>query len=163
MIPLTIFLPAKLAIKVSENMVTVKYSHAPNLIVMLARGGAIKIIAAIPRTVPINEKTTPTPSALPPSPLSANGRPSKQVAIEEGVPGIFNKIADTKPPDIPPIYKATKEAIPMVVGIEKVIGSIIAMAIVAVSPGIAPKIIPMPVHKKINTMLIGSDITALIP
>ena len=29
--------------------------------------------------------------------------PSKQVATEEGVPGIFNRIAEIKPPEIPPM------------------------------------------------------------
>jgi len=44
----------------------------------------------------------PMPKALPPSPFSAIGPPSKVVATEEGVPGIFNKIAEIRTPEVPP-------------------------------------------------------------
>ena len=74
----------------------------------LASSGATKTKTRSPKMVPQKENTTPTPKALPACPFIAIGRPSKQVAIEDGVPGMFSKIADIKPPDIPPTYKATK-------------------------------------------------------
>src|SRR5690625_2891277 len=112
--PLLIELPAKLAINVSENKVTLKYSQGPNLIVSFASWGATKIKAAILNIVPMAENTIPTPIAFPASPFKAIGLPSKQVAIEEGVPGILSKIAEINPPEIPPIYKATNIEIPAV-------------------------------------------------
>ena len=101
--PFAVDLPARLEISVKAKSVTPKYSHGPKRIVSAARGFEMTTIAAILKTVPINELNIPTPSALPASPFSASGLPSNVVAIEAGVPGIFSKIAETNPPDVPPI------------------------------------------------------------
>ena len=52
--------------------------------------------------VPIQEEVVATKIARPPFPLFANGNPSKAVAAEAGVPGIFRRIADWQPPDTAP-------------------------------------------------------------
>src|SRR5699024_9678885 len=70
------------------------------------------------------------------------GYPSNVVAIEEGVPGIFISVAEINPPDIPPIYNPIKREKPTIGSIPKVIGKHNAIAIVALRPGIAPKVIP---------------------
>ena len=62
--------------------------------------------------VPKKENTTPVPNALPASPLSAMGFPSKQVATEEGVPGMLSRMAEIRPPEMPPMYRAMSMEIP---------------------------------------------------
>ena len=57
----------------------------------------------MPKIVPRKEKKMPTPRAFPASPFAARGYPSKQVATDEGVPGIRSRIAATRPPEMPPI------------------------------------------------------------
>ena len=47
----------------------------------------------------------------PPSPRWPMGKPSTAVAAEAGVPGIFIRIADWQPPEIEPMYTATKDRI----------------------------------------------------
>ena len=96
-------LPVREAISVSAKKVTEKYSHGPNFKVSLASTGDAKIITATPISVPTSDANTEIPSAFPASPLRAIGDPSKVVAIEAGVPGILRRIAEIKPPDIPPI------------------------------------------------------------
>ena len=44
--------------------------------------------------VPIHDEVVATKIAKPPFPLLANGNPSRAVAAEAGVPGMFNRIAD---------------------------------------------------------------------
>ena len=84
----------------------------------------------------------PAPSAFPAWPFRAMGAPSKVVATEEGLPGILISTAETSPPEIPPIYRAINRANAVVESIPKVRGRQRAMAIVPVSPGIAPKTRP---------------------
>ena len=91
-----------------------KYSKGPNLIAISASGGEIKIRASRLMMVPKKENTMPTPSAFPASPFKAIGRPSRQVAMEAGVPGIFSRIAEIRPPEIPPIYNAVRTEMPCV-------------------------------------------------
>ena len=62
--------------------------------------------------------------------------------MEEAVPGIFKRIAEIKPPEIPPIYTATSVFIPMDGVILKVRGKNKATAMDAESPGMEPNIIP---------------------
>ena len=88
---------------VSAKIQTPKYSTAENFNVIFARDGATKIRIIKEISPPMKENTTPVPSAFAASPFFAIGAPSKQVAIEEEVPGIFNRIAEINPPDIPPI------------------------------------------------------------
>ena len=129
----------------------------------LANNGDITISKSTPTTVPMNENTTPTPNALAACPFSAKGRPSKQVATEDGVPGIFNSIAEIKPPEIPPIYNAINIEIPCVDVIVYVTGRNITIAIVAVKPGIEPNIIPTMTPIAINNITKGSLNTFIIP
>ena len=118
------------------------------------------IIRAIrPKMVPRNEKKMPVPSAFAPSPLRAMGAPSNAVTIEAGVPGIFSRIEETRPPEIPPMYSAISSAMALLSLIAKVIGRQMVTAIVAVSPGIAPKILPIRVPAATSTMLSGSPNT----
>lgn len=65
--------------------------------------GAQKVRMMKENTEPRKEKTMPKPRARIPSPFFAMGYPSKVVAMEEAVPGIFSRIAEIRPPEIPPI------------------------------------------------------------
>jgi hypothetical protein len=101
----------------------------------------------------MNENTIPTPSALAASPRSLKGCPSKVVATELPVPGIFNKIADISPPDVPPMYSAHSIEKASTGSMPKVSGKQSATPSVAVMPGSAPKRIPSAVPSNIMTML----------
>ena len=101
--PFTIEPDERVAIRVSEKMAMPKYSCGPKLSATLASQGAMKISAAMLKMVPRKENTTPTPSALMPSPLSIIGPPSKVVAIEDGVPGILSRMAEISPPEVAPM------------------------------------------------------------
>jgi len=101
--PFTIEPVDSVAIRVSEKIAMPKYSCGPKLSAALASQGAMKISAAMLNMVPRKENTTPTPSALAPSPFSIIGPPSKVVAIEDGVPGILSRIAEIRPPEVAPM------------------------------------------------------------
>ena len=58
--------------------------------------------------VPRKLKTTPTPSAFAACPFRTRGCPSKQVATEEGVPGMRRRIAEMRPPEIAPMNRAMR-------------------------------------------------------
>ena len=91
---------------------------------------------------PMNENTIPIPKAFPASPLSTIGYPSKVVAMEAAVPGIFNSIAEIKPPEAPPINNPIIIATPFTASNVYVIGRHKATAIAVFNPGTAPNIIP---------------------
>ena len=93
-------------------MAIAKYSCGPKLKAILANVGAMNTSAAILSMVPMKENTTPTPSALTPSPFIIIGPPSKVVATDAGVPGIFSRIAEINPPEVPPMYNATSSDMP---------------------------------------------------
>ena len=40
------------------------------------------------------------------------GEPSKVVATEEGVPGIFSRMAEIRPPEVPPTYSPISMPMP---------------------------------------------------
>ena len=61
--------------------------------------------------VPRKLNTTPMPSALDAWPRFAIGWPSKQVATEEGVPGMCSRMAEMRPPEIAPINRAISSVI----------------------------------------------------
>ncbi len=113
----------------------------------------MNINAMIDTPPPKNEKTIPRPRAFPACPFSAIGWPSKVVAIDAAVPGIFIKIADIRPPENPPIYTPISNASPSDITILKVIGKNNAIAIVVERPGIAPKIRPTMTPPSINATL----------
>ena len=101
--PLTIESPHKAETNVSEKRAIEKYSNTPKLKEIAPNTGVRKHKTRTPIMVPIKENTIETDSAFHASPLSAIGPPSNTVATEAGVPGIFKRIADINPPDIPPI------------------------------------------------------------
>ena len=105
-------LPVRVITSESEKIASAQYSKGPNLIATDARSGEIIIRSPTPISVPTSEKVTPVPRAFAPRPFSAIGLPSKQVATDDGVPGIFKSIAEIRPPEIPPIYNATSIDIP---------------------------------------------------
>ena len=154
--PLTISLPASEMTSDREKMDRAQYSNAPNLMATAARYGAMMIRAIRPKMVPRNEKKMPVPSALAPSPLRAMGAPSKAVTIEAGVPGMFSRIEETRPPEIPPMYRAISRAMARLSLIAKVMGRQIVTAMVAVRPGMAPKMVPIRVPTATRTTLNGS-------
>ena len=139
---MAIDLPDKLAMSVNENTAMAKYSYGPNFRAIVESGGARKISAKTLSKPPQNENTMPIPNAFPASPRLAIGDPSKQVATEEGVPGILIKIAEIRPPETPPTYKPINSEIAAVISMPKVSGMQSATAMVAVKPGMEPKIIP---------------------
>ena len=155
--PFQILSPAIDPIMVSAKRQIAKYSCGPNFSATLASCGAIKIKATIEITVPRKEYKIPTPNAFPACPCSAIGAPSNVVATEDGVPGILRRIAEIKPPDVPPTYSAISIAIPFNAPIPYVMGRQSATAMVDVNPGIEPKMMPIitpSAHRRIVNGLI---------
>ncbi len=138
-----------------EKIASAQYSYAWNFSAKLHSTGDSTISRIRPMIVPMKENTTPVPSAFPASPLSAIGFPSKQVATEEGVPGIFSRMAEIRPPEIPPMYSAISMEMPCEEVTEYVTGRNMTTAIVAVRPGIEPKMIPTMVPSATRAMVSG--------
>ena len=111
---------------------------------------------------PTKEVRIPTPRALPASPLSAMGPPSNTVAMEDAVPGIFSRMAEIRPPEMPPRYRPTKRAMPFMGSMPKDMGRNRISAIDADSPGIEPKIMPMTTPIKISARQKGFSRTIWI-
>jgi hypothetical protein len=83
------------------------------------------------------------------------GYPSQVVIKDDGVPGMFMRMAVMRPPDMPPTYIETRSASPTVGAMEKVKGIIKVTHKTAVSPGMAPKIMPINIPRTITTHIIG--------
>ena len=111
MMPLTMLPLDSVAIMVREKMAMEKNSKGPKLIATRAIWGAINISMTVENIVPRKLNTTPKPSALAACPFLAIGWPSKQVATEEGVPGMCSRMAEIRPPEIAPINKAISSVI----------------------------------------------------
>ena len=79
-----------------------KYSQYPNFREKVAMGPEIRTSTRPPIRPPIREANVPRTSALEGWPALAMGAPSKQVTIEDGVPGIFSRMAEIRPPEIDP-------------------------------------------------------------
>ena len=75
--------------------------------------------------------------------------------MEEGVPGIFKRMAEINPPEMPPMYSPTSSARPMVGSMLKVMGKNSTTAMVAERPGIEPKIMPSMVPAQIRARQAG--------
>ena len=60
----------------------------------------------VEKMVPRKLNTTPAPRALAAWPLATMGWPSKQVATEDGVPGMRSRMAEIRPPEIAPMNRA---------------------------------------------------------
>ena len=101
--PLIMLVPARAAIIERAKRHTPKYSMAENFRVICATEGATNISTRKENRPPRKENTTPVPRALPASPFLAMGEPSKQVAMEEEVPGMLMRMAEIRPPEIPPM------------------------------------------------------------
>ena len=84
----------------------------------LAKMGEINNMAMPLMLPPKKEYNVPIPRALAASPFCAMGYPSNTVATDEGVPGIRMSIAAINPPEMPPTYSATRNAIPCMDGNE---------------------------------------------
>jgi hypothetical protein len=139
-----------------------KYSHGPKPIARDESTGHRVKSATELKTPPKNDAKVPMASASVDLPFNVNGYPSNVVATAAAVPGIRNSIADTRPPETPPIY------IPIIIhtvgmtSIAKVNGSTKATAIGVFSPGIAPNVIPMTVPRKINARFVGVKTLVII-
>ena len=96
-------------------------------------------------------KKTPRP----PSPRCPMGNPSTAVAADAGVPGILINMADWHPPEIAPIYTATRDRI-AISGASRYVSPVkSATAIVAVRPGNIPTTSPKNTDTAITNRLIG--------
>src|SRR5665648_53333 len=144
-----------LAMVLNPKTETAKYSCGPNLSANRLSKGAVVLRKIKPIVPPIKEEIRAVPIAFAANPFLAKGRPSNVVAIEEGVPGIPNSIAEYKPPEIAPTYIAHKIANARLPTIVKVRGVISAIAIVAFKPGIAPMIKPPTTLKNIKKNVTG--------
>jgi hypothetical protein len=91
------------------------------------------------------------------------GPPSKTVATDAGVPGIFKRIAEIKPPEMPPIYNPINREIPLIADIPKDNGRNRHTAITADKPGMEPKMMPMNTPAQINRRQVGEERTDITP
>ena len=73
--------------------------------------------------------------------------------MDEGVPGIFSRIAEIRPPEVAPMNSATSSDRPACGPMVKVSGRHRATAMVADRPGTAPKTIPMATPTAISIMM----------
>ena len=96
---------------------------------------------------PTKDAVIPKPSALPGFPACAIGYPSKVVMIEAGVPGILSNVAVIKPPLMAPTYMLISRMNALIGSMLNVSGSVNAINIAPVNPGMAPTIIPKIVPK----------------
>ncbi len=132
----------KADIRVKPKTASQKYSTGPNASATLASGGAKISKKSAPTRPPTTDARQARVMARSPSPRFAIGNPSKVVAMADGVPGVLSKIAEYAPPYIAPVYMAPIIMSAVAGGMEKVIGTRTATAIVAVSPGREPIIVP---------------------
>ena len=91
--------PATIAIASTNSE---KYSHGPKASAIWASGPVTKMRNKPPTSPPKNEAHTPSHTARPGSPFRAIGKPSKVVAIADGVPGMPIRQAVMSPPAEPP-------------------------------------------------------------
>src|SRR5688572_28295680 len=75
-------------IRVSPNTASQKYSTGPKARANSARGGARRNRNSAPTKPPQTDAKLASDSARSPSPRLAIGKPSKVVAMAEGVPGV---------------------------------------------------------------------------
>ena len=106
MTPLTMLPEDRVAIMVREKMAMAKNCMGPKLMATRAIWGAMNISKIVENTVPMKLNTTPRPRALAAWPFLTIGWPSKQVATEEGVPGMCSRMAEMRPPEMAPMNSA---------------------------------------------------------
>ncbi len=86
----------------SANTNSEKNSQGPNSSANAASGPVATMRNTPPIRPPKNDAQMPSHIARPGSPFFAIGKPSKVVAIAEGVPGMPSSTAVTRPPAEPP-------------------------------------------------------------
>ena len=69
-------------------------------------------------------------------------------------------MAEIRPPEMPPMYRPQRSARPWVVSMPKVSGRKRTTAMVADSPGMEPKMIPMTVPNQMRNRHIGVNVLA---
>lgn len=143
------------AITVRAKRIIKNFSTDENLMAIEAKTGVKKYKISRENIPPNNDETTPIFKAFSGSPFLAMGYASKVVQMDDGVPGMFIKVAGTRPPLMPPTYSPSNRAKDSVKGYAYVTGKNTAIAIVAVIPGIAPKIIPIITPIKHRIIAVG--------
>ena len=138
MLPLDIARTIVMATKQSP-----KYSHGPIANAISATVCARNAPAMALPAVPMQDATIPIARALPACPFLAIGWPSKQVATDDGEPGMPRSTDPMKPPEQPPIHSDRRKTIAGPVSMPNVRGMKSITAMVPLRPGIAPKIIPI--------------------
>ena len=96
--PLSVLPFDKTAISESPNIASQKYSTGPKLKATVANGGATIKSASAPTIPPKADAKQEIVTARSPSPRFAMGKPSSDVAMAAGVPGVFTRIAAYAPP-----------------------------------------------------------------
>ena len=140
--PFQIFPLESAATRVMAQKQREKYSHGPSISARSAIRGATTVAISTDITVPRKEAVIPMANAFDALPFNVIGYPSKQVAIEELEPGMPISTAEINVPDTPPIHIASNTMNEVVVDSPNVTGSSSEIPSVALSPGIAPKIMP---------------------
>ena len=92
--PFTSCPPDKAEISVSPRTASQKYSEGPKARATSANSGESVSRAAAPIRPPVTLARQASVMARSPSPRLAIGKPSKVVAMAEGVPGVFRRIAE---------------------------------------------------------------------
>jgi len=139
----------------SPKIARAKYSGAPKLSATLLKRGEIQNNIIDEKIPPKVDAIVDIPSALPASPLRFMGYPSKVVAAELAVPGVFIKIAVIDPPYMAPQNTPRSIKTPDSPCIFNVRGIIIDNPIIEESPGIEPTKIPIKQPKNIIKRLNG--------
>jgi hypothetical protein len=98
MLPPSMLLTATKAMTAKE-----KYSKGPNFSAARAIKDANEIMKITPTIPPKKDEKSPRLSARPDFPCLLMGCASKQVVIEEGVPGMLSNVAEMNPPETPPM------------------------------------------------------------
>lgn len=96
----------RVAIMVSEENGNGEKLEGARVMATRAICGAMNISRMVLNTVPRKLNTTPMPLPWRPLSFRARGWPSKQAATLEGVPGMCNRMAEIRPPEIAPINRA---------------------------------------------------------
>ena len=96
--PLRGFFPDTVETMVRENSTSMAYSEGPNLRAMLARKPATKIRIRSLKVSAMMDAYRAIHKAFRALPCLARGYPSRAVAAEAGVPGVFMSIAVMDPP-----------------------------------------------------------------
>ena len=137
------------------NRVNANISAGPNINENLANGGDKKRSTKPETVAPKTEPTMDALKAFAAFPCCANLYPSRTVAADAAVPGMFNTIAGMDPAYTAAFQIPMRKRTPVSDGKAKVSGRRIVMAAAAVRPGIAPNINPTNTPKNMARRLIN--------